>query len=351
METITFHSALFDCNLQPWLSYGEYLYVEPSYNDVVNHCIEAHYDTLASGVKRNMRFVYLPRLMASLGEIVNYNRPGAHVDVPKVDRTFVQGVYDEIFAARKDVKGWRPDKPMLMRCECGNKTEVEVALFTLNYTTDQHLLQWAQRVFDTPPDDTCLRYSTIRETPPYEDPKDRADAEEINVLAQEIRERIARLRLMGVQDSIIRRLVTLPEPKLSTLCITKDYRIILPDYDGMEINMPTLSKVVYFFYLRHPEGVLFKELVDHRAELLMIYYRLSNREDIGKLEHSIDELVDSTRNSINEKCSRIRSAFVSQFTDDLARHYYITQGDYRRKRITLDRSLLIDESGITSKDI
>ena len=151
---------------------------------------------------------------------------------------------------------------------------------------------------------------------------------------------------MGVEDYVIKKLISLPEPKLSALRITQDFHIILPDYSNMEIPMPTLSKVVYFFYLRHPKGLRFKELVDYREELLRIYYRMSNRYDSAKLEQSIDELVDSTGNSINEKCSRIRSAFVSRFSDDLAKNYYIT-GDYgEAKHIPLDRSLVIDEAGI-----
>lgn len=151
---------------------------------------------------------------------------------------------------------------------------------------------------------------------------------------------------MGVEDFVIKRLILLPEPKLSPLRITQDFRIILPDYNNMEISMPTLSKVVYFFYLRYPKGLRFKELVDYREELLGIYYRLSNRTDVDKMEQSVDELVDSTRNSINEKCSRIRATFVSRFSDDLAKNYYITGYSGRAKYIPLDRSLVVDEAGI-----
>ena len=67
------------------------------------------------------------------------------------------------------------------------------------------------------------------------------------------------------------------------------------------------------------------------------------------MEQSIDDLVDSTGNSINEKCSRIRAAFVSRFSDDLAKNYYITGYSGQAKYIPLDRSLVIDEAGITNK--
>ena len=64
------------------------------------------------------------------------------------------------------------------------------------------------------------------------------------------------------------------------------------------------------------------------------------------MTQSINELVDSTRNSINEKCSRIRAAFISRFADDIAHHYYITGNFATPKKITLDRNMLIDKSGI-----
>ena len=159
------------------------------------------------------------------------------------------------------------------------------------------------------------------------------------------------MRSIGVSDFVIKKLIALPDPKPSTLRVSKDYGIFLPDYHNMEIALPTLSKVVYFFFLRHFEGLRFKELVDYRGELLRIYCRISKREDLDKMEQSIDELVDSTRNSINEKCSRIRAAFVSRFSDDLVKNYYITGRSGEAKYIPLDRGLVIDESGILTNKL
>ena len=65
-----------------------------------------------------------------------------------------------------------------------------------------------------------------------------------------------------------------------------------------------------------------------------------------KMERSIEDIIDSTKNSVNEKCSRIKAAFVSQFNDKLAKEYYITGAAGEPKRITLDRKLVQDKSGI-----
>jgi len=67
---------------------------------------------------------------------------------------------------------------------------------------------------------------------------------------------------------------------------------------------------------------------------------------MDKMKKSIEDIVDSTKNSVNEKCSRIRAAFVSQFNDNLAQNYYITGYAGKPKKIALDRSLVIDKSGL-----
>lgn len=58
------------------------------------------------------------------------------------------------------------------------------------------------------------------------------------------------------------------------------------------------------------------------------------------MEGSIVLVTDPFDNSINEKCSRIRQAFVSKFDDSLAENYYIYCYQGCPKRIKLDRTLV-----------
>ena len=165
--------------------------------------------------------------------------------------------------------------------------------------------------------------------------------DEIETLKDEILIRIEKLRTYGVDDAIIKELFDY-NPRLSRLTITSDFRILLPDYD-IEIKMTPLVKAVYLLYLRHEEGIWFKDLVDYRGELLSIYARLTRFDDAERIKQSVNLLVDSTNNSINEKCSRIREAFVSQFSDEIAQYYYITGDRLSLKHIELDRSLVVWE--------
>ena len=168
---------------------------------------------------------------------------------------------------------------------------------------------------------------------------DIADTEfeaEVNRLSEEIVCNINRLRAIGISEVIIRQLFN-REQKLSRLVITEDYKIILPDYNNMEIKMEPLPKAIYLLFLMYPEGIRFKELPDYKNELAQIYLNVTNRNDLYAAYQSIANVIDPTKNSINEKCSRIKEAFVSRFDDNLASHYYITGLAGEKKGIKLAR--------------
>lgn len=349
-QRVRFQRATFSTELPFSPTFHRLMYVETSENEKINTYLHNNIETVTGLLGKS--FYYLPVMIDSFAQIVEYNKPGidcARIEKVKPDAEWIQNFYREIISFRIDERKIPSDPAetaLLMRYEYTTPEGHLFTLFPLQYKDDEQFYQLLYAISREPHVDSGIRHSSITEHLPLNDPKDRADDESIDYLAEEIRVRIEKLRLMGVNGYVIRKLFDLPEVTLSPLRITSDYRLFLPDYNNMEIIMPTLSKVVYFFFLRHPNGMRFKDMIDYRDELMEIYFRLSNRYDNTKMEQSIDELVDSTRNSINEKCSRIRSAFVSQFSDDLAKNYYITYGNGNVKLVSLDRSLLIDEANI-----
>lgn len=78
-----------------------------------------------------------------------------------------------------------------------------------------------------------------------------------------------------------------------------------------------------------------------KDELLDIYLEMTVKEDMDAIHRSVDRLVDPTKNSINEKVSRIKSAFTDVVSDRIARFYYIDGPSGERKAIALDRDLVI----------
>jgi hypothetical protein len=166
--------------------------------------------------------------------------------------------------------------------------------------------------------------------------------EETENLMEEVRERIAKLRHRGIAESILEQLIH-PDDRLSKLVVTKDYRIVLPDYQNMEIKMEPIVKAVYLLFLRHPEGIAFKCLPDYREELAEIYNKLRPMGLNDRAIQSIEDVTNPLLNSINEKCARIRAAFISEFDDYMAKYYYIDGPRGEAKKIALPRDLVVWE--------
>ena len=104
-----------------------------------------------------------------------------------------------------------------------------------------------------------------------------------------------------------------------------------------------MSKAVYLLYLRHPEGIAFKQLAEFKNELKQIYNQLRPSGLTQRAMQSIEDVTNPTNNSINEKCARIRAAFLSQFDDYMAKSYYIEGPRGEAKKISLPRNLVLWE--------
>ena len=166
--------------------------------------------------------------------------------------------------------------------------------------------------------------------------------EDVEAVMSEVQMLVERLRQSGVGEWALQQLFQ-PTQKLSRLHVRYG-RIFLPDYNNVEIKMPPLSKAIYLLYLRHPEGIKFSYLPEYRKELLSVYEMISGRDSREDIRRSIDDVTDPTRNSINEKCSRIKQAFLRVFDDSIARNYYITGERGEAKKILLPQDLIVWEN-------
>ena len=190
---------------------------------------------------------------------------------------------------------------------------------------------------------------------------DRTPEEIAAELSQLVRELVAAgrndLLLRSIGVSVLEELrIEAAKSRLSRLLITKDYRIILVDYNNKDVEMTPVHKAVYLLFLNHPEGIEFKKLSEYRDELLRYYMATARLMDKQTIIESVDMLVNPLNNSINEKCSRIKSIFLNMMNQYTANYYIIsghTQKHFagssriwyeRLKVITLPRELLINES-------
>lgn len=149
---------------------------------------------------------------------------------------------------------------------------------------------------------------------------------------QELRALADRLVAAGRKDLLLKAIgvplleelrIEAAKSRLSRLVITKDYRFVLADYQ-LEVELQPVHKAVYLLFLNHPEGIEFKRLGNYREELLGYYLATARWMDKEKAEESVDHLVDPLDNAINEKCSRIKKAFLELMDEYRASYYLIS---------------------------
>ena len=178
--------------------------------------------------------------------------------------------------------------------------------------------------------DAQVRQAADEELDPFDDVED---------LLASLEETVKRLRLNGISNMAIHELIDKQE-KVSRMVITSDYRIFLPDYNNMEIEMGALPKALYFLFLRYPEGLRFKCIQDHYTELLNIYRQLRPNTKEETLKTKITRVTNPLGNAINENVARIRNAFVEKFDVHLAEKYLVTGDKGENYSVRLDRNLI-----------
>ncbi len=133
------------------------------------------------------------------------------------------------------------------------------------------------------------------------------------------------------------------ESPLSTILITKQSKIFLPEFGNIEIMLRPREKALYFFFLKQTEGVFLSSLSDYRRDLYFIYGQLSGAGEIEEMKIRIDDMTNALSNSASEKISRIKRVFEEAIGKDLAKNYYIWGVIGDAKRISLPRDKVVDQ--------
>lgn len=346
--------VVFDVALPFTPSYEDVIYVENKYNPEVNEYILEHYDELCQKfANKHLILNYYPRVcnQAVPIDVLHYMFPFLKADFSYINENI------NIETLQKHLIFGTIEGPALIHSVKSKDDGTVTHVFSYcPLVPDSDVLlddqfEWYTRYVSLLDDHGPCNMVAL----PYGDDVadwcfNDGDADSINEcalhlkaddlrLVDEIRERINELRKRGYQLGLLQDLIE-EHPTLSRLVVDKDYRIFLPDYNNVEITMSPLPKAVYLLFLKHPEGILFKCLQDYYAELLDIYKEVSNRVIEKNILKSIQDITDPTKNSINEKCTRIREAFLKQFDYYYAKHYFITGKRGEPKKITLPRELV-----------
>ena len=151
------------------------------------------------------------------------------------------------------------------------------------------------------------------------------------------------LRGIGLSEKSIKFILSM-KVKPSRMHITRHAKIILVDYDNLEIKLDDKTKALYFLFLRHPEGIAIKALQEHYNELLDLYQSISGRDDSEGMQNTIKNLVAPYNNDANISLSRIKRAFGESFCNNVAENYYVSGLRGEPRKVTLDRGLVTWET-------
>lgn len=343
------------CHPLPFLPSNEQvIYIEKEYDQGVNRNIRKNYQKIVREFReKRLDFCYLPQYVEEVaGALMRYHNPSVTID-KVVSPSFTTADFVNVLFQGNVPQDLKPSLIVYLKYE----STPEVARFLVvefvqdtPLSTSHSFWRWFKKKSYNTGSEISLMASYLSHS--LRDPNNQEPGVfycERNWLLgpvagsimDEIVWRIHMLQNQGVDSMILKKMFSeiVDESRpLSRLVITKDWRIMLPDYN-LEIKMEPINKAVYLLFLRHEEGIRIKELVDYQSELESLYAQFSH-DDIEKRKATIAKLVDPTNNSVNEKLSRIRESFVCRFEDDLARHYYITGARGEAKRIELSRKLV-----------
>ena len=160
-----------------------------------------------------------------------------------------------------------------------------------------------------------------------------------NDLIEEVKNKVHKLKEFGLSEKDIASLLRSEQP-LIQLTVSKDYRILLGE-KRTEVCMEPLVKAVYLLFLKHPEGIVFKNLSDYRKELTFLYDKVRPWGLTERTLQSIEDVTNPTLNSINEKCARIRKLFSEILPKSVARYYSISGKRGEAKKIDLVRANVV----------
>jgi hypothetical protein len=131
----------------------------------------------------------------------------------------------------------------------------------------------------------------------------------------------------------------------SRLLVDRFNKIRLIDFGNLELQFNATEKALYLFYLRHPDGVSFGALPQHKQEIFELYSSLSNAGMRADMQQRVDTLVAVTGNAASENISRIKRKLIDVLGAEMAIAYCIQGPNGEKKTIPLDRNLVLWDRG------
>ena len=146
-----------------------------------------------------------------------------------------------------------------------------------------------------------------------------------------------------LMTELLRGKVVIGQP--GRLLVNGEMKIILPEYDEMEIEMPALCRTLYILFMKQRKqggkGIVLKSIDEYREEIKDIYTLVKPGASDFRVERRVDNLCDPMSESLNQTISRINRCIRNVIADKkLAKQYIITGTRGERYGIALSPEYL-----------
>jgi hypothetical protein len=133
----------------------------------------------------------------------------------------------------------------------------------------------------------------------------------------------------GVSDELLNQVVDTFETIRKNLLFKQGFKkanslkSVLVDKDihigDVKLKLTPLMKTIYILFLRHQEGIVIKDLVDYRNEIIEIYTTFKGDPDLRK----IDSLVNPVENKFHENKAKLHRVIKSAVPSSISALYLI----------------------------
>jgi len=137
--------------------------------------------------------------------------------------------------------------------------------------------------------------------------------------------------------------------------VNGDMKIVLPEYDEMEVKMPAMSRTLYILFMKlrkqGMDGIVLKNIDQYRDDIINIYNLVKPGASERRVAQSVENLCDPLSDSLNQAISRVNRCIKSVITDKkLVEQYMITGNKGKEYGIALDSELIALPRAVTGAE-
>lgn len=127
--------------------------------------------------------------------------------------------------------------------------------------------------------------------------------------------------------------------------VNGDMKIVLPEYDEMEVKMPAMSRTLYILFMKlrkqGMDGIVLKNIDQYRDDIINIYNLVKPGASERRVAQSVENLCDPFSDSLNQTISRVNRCIRNVIADKkLVEQYMITGARGEEYGIALDPELM-----------